>query len=340
MDISEIRKEIDKTDDKIAELFLHRLNLAAAASAYKIENGLDMNDPKREWEIVDRLSFDVEPGFDLYIQALYSDIFEMSRQIYMHLLQISNIDYGLIGKDLAYSYSKWIHHAFGNQSYGLYNITYAQLPLLFKKRSFKGLNVDYPYVNDVLPFCDRLCPNAEKTGYANTLTNKDGIVTGYNTEYKGFLFAADEAGIDFKDKQVLILGNGNTAHMASAAASERGASEIICVSRTGKVNYSNLYAYADADILINTTPIGMSPNAEFCPVELSSFKKLSGVIDLIYTPVETKLLSGARKRKIPAADGLSILIAKAAYDTELFLGTSPDKQTRSDLYDELTTFAI
>ena len=340
MDISEIRAEIDKTDDKIAELFLQRLNLTAAAANFKIENELDMHDTSREQEIINRLSAEVDPRFDIYIKALYSDIFDISRQIQMHLLQISNIDYGLIGKNVTYSYSKWIHHAFGNASYGLYNITAAQIPLLFKKRSFKGLNIDYPFITSVIPYCDNFSENAQKAGYANTLLNKDNVITGYNTEYCGFLKAATDAGISFEGKRVMVFGSGHVSNMVQAVLRDNGASEILTVSRTGTINYRTLYEHNDVDILVNTTPIGMSPNAELCPVELAPFKNLSGVIDMIYTPIETRLLAEARNRNIPTADGLSIFIAKSAFDTELFLGAAPDKNTQLDLYDELLTFAV
>ena len=92
-----------------------------------------------------------------------------------------------------------------------------------EKRDFSGLNITIPYKKDVIPLCDHISELAEKIGAVNTLYWKEGKLTGHNTDYEGFLYAAQRAGISFENKTVLILGSGGTSLMARYAAGDKGA---------------------------------------------------------------------------------------------------------------------
>lgn len=237
------------------------------------------------------------------------------------------IEYGLLGAKLGHSYSKPIHNLLAGYSYELYAVTPEELKVLMESRQFRGLNVTIPYKKDVLPYLDEISPEVHEVGSANTLVmGADGKLRGYNTDLQGFLSMADRAGITLTGKKVVILGSGGTSLTAQAASRRRQAREIIVVSRSGEINYDTLYAeHTDAEVIINTTPVGMYPKNGESPIDLSAFSKCEGVLDVIYNPFHTALLQQAEERGIPSANGLWMLVAQAKYAAEYFTGESiPD----------------
>lgn len=227
--------------------------------------------------------------------------------------------YGLCGKTLAHSYSKGLHHFLGNPDYELLNFTKEEFYDFFRRRPFRGVNVTIPYKKDALALCDVVSPEARAIGSVNTVVNRDGVLYGYNTDYFGFSYLLDCIGIDPCGKKALVLGTGGTSLTAHAVLKARRAREILTVSRTGTLNYENITTHADADLIINTTPVGMYPNNGECPaIELSRFPALSGVVDVIYNPLRTRLVYEASGRGIPAVGGLAMLAAQAVAAHELF----------------------
>ena len=239
------------------------------------------------------------------------------------------IEYGLLGAKLGHSYSKPIHNLLADYSYELYAITPEELKTLMESRSFKGLNVTIPYKKDVLPYLDEISDEVREVGSANTLVmGADGKLRGYNTDLAGFLSMADRAGVALTGKKVVILGSGGTSLTAQAAARRRKAREIVVVSRTGEVDYDRLYReHTDAEVIVNTTPVGMYPGNGESPVDLSKFDRCEGVLDVIYNPFHTALLQQAEEREIPCENGLWMLVAQAKYAAEYFAGEAiPDEQ--------------
>ena len=229
--------------------------------------------------------------------------------------------YGLIGKTLAHSYSKEIHEALGKDPYELLPMPEEAVEPFLVAREFDGINVTIPYKKTVIPFLDEISEPARKIGSVNTVVHRsDGTLFGDNTDYEGFLYIADRAGIDFFQKTVVILGTGGTSQTAQAAVNDRGAKEVIVVSRGGTVNYDTPEAFFHAEILINTTPVGMYPNCGVSPVDLSQFDRLQAVIDVIYNPSRTALLLDAEQRGITAAGGLPMLVMQAAIARNRFCG--------------------
>lgn len=227
--------------------------------------------------------------------------------------------YGLCGKTLAHSYSKGLHNFLGNPDYELLSFTKEEFYDFFRLRPFRGVNVTIPYKKDALALCDVVAPEAKAIGSVNTVVNRDGVLYGYNTDYFGFSYLLDRIGIEPCGKKVIILGTGGTSLTAHAVLKDRGAREILTVSRTGTLNYENITAHADAELLINTTPVGMYPNnADRPAIELSDFPALSGVVDVIYNPLRTRLVYEASVRGIPAIGGLGMLSAQAVAAHELF----------------------
>lgn len=242
------------------------------------------------------------------------------------------IEYGLCGRTLKHSYSQIIHEGLGNDKYKLYSLERDEFYELFETKNFKALNVTIPYKQDALMLCDVVSDEAKSIGSVNTVVNKDGVLYGYNTDYFGFVYMLEKAGISLKNKKVLILGSGGTSLTAQAVCKGEGAREYIVVSRRGKVNYSNITDHADADVIINTTPVGMFPDNGRTPVELDAFGNLSGVVDVIYNPIRTALTAKAHQMGVPNTTGLPMLVAQAVKAHEYFFDTSLDEKVIAEQY--------
>ena len=234
------------------------------------------------------------------------------------------MEYGLLGERLGHSFSPQIHRDLAGYDYQLLPTPPEAVEDLFARRAFQGLNVTIPYKRTVMPLCDEIDPRAAAIGAVNTVVNRNGRLTGYNTDIDGFLYMARRAGVDMAGKKVVILGSGGTSRTARAAAGELGAREIITVSRHGEDNYQNLSRHADAQVLVNTTPVGMYPNWGQSPVSLESFPALEGVLDVVYNPLRTALLLQAEERGLPRSCGLPMLVAQAKRAAELFTGQNID----------------
>ena len=228
--------------------------------------------------------------------------------------------YGLLGEHLSHSYSPFIHGLLGSAPYELVSIGPDRLGEFITKGDFKGLNVTIPYKKAVIPYLDHIEPEAEAIGAVNTIVRRSDGLWGYNTDCYGFLYAAEHAGISFKGKKVLVLGSGGASAAVQKAAAGAGAAQVLVVSRTGNLNYGNVYDVPGVEIIVNATPVGMYPDNGAELIDISRFPYCCGVIDLIYNPLMTPLLLDARELGIPFSNGLSILVAQAKYASDLFQG--------------------
>jgi shikimate dehydrogenase len=252
--------------------------------------------------------------------------------------------YGLIGEKLEHSYSKIIHEKLGHYSYELIPLQRDELEPFLKEGNWQGLNVTIPYKQSVIPFCEKLSDRAKQIGSVNTLVRRpDGSIYGDNTDYDGFCAMADQAGLDFRDRKVLILGSGGTSLTARAAVRDRGGRPAV-ISRSGSSHYGNLHLHRDAELIVNTTPVGMYPDTEEQPLDLVDFPRCRGVLDVIYNPFSTRLILQAKALGIPCSGGLTMLVAQAKRAAELFTGRSlPDGLIggiREDLMNDLTNLVL
>lgn len=232
------------------------------------------------------------------------------------------MEYGLIGMPLGHSFSKPIHERLGGYSYELCPVTESEAAALLEARPFKGINVTIPYKQFVLPFCDALDPAAKAIGAVNTIVNRNGRLLGYNTDYLGFRYLAQSLGLSFLGKAVLILGDGATRKTVAAVAQGEGAAHIRTASRhpgPEALSYKEARKEAGVQILVNATPVGMYPHCDGLPLDPAAFPNLEAVLDVVYNPLETRLVQKARALGIPAAGGLSMLVAQAKYAAECFL---------------------
>lgn len=229
--------------------------------------------------------------------------------------------YGLLGRKLGHSLSPEIHSLLCDYEYKLYPTEPEKLDEFFSSPKLKGFNVTIPYKVEAYNRCTELSETAKKAQSVNTVIRKpDGSLYGDNTDYFGFLYMAKKIGCDFKGKKVLILGSGGASLTARLVTADEGAKEIIVVSRSGENNYENISLHYDADIIINTTPVGMYPNNGERLIDLSKFTKCKKVLDMIYNPARTVLLLDAEKLGIDCSNGLPMLVAQAVKAAEVFTG--------------------
>lgn len=231
---------------------------------------------------------------------------------------------GLIGRRLGHSYSPQIHRALADYDYKLWELEPEELETFFRRQDFTGVNVTIPYKQAVIPLLDELSETARAIGAVNTVVRRGGTLCGDNTDFAGMAALIHRIVLSLEGKKVLILGTGGTSKTAVAVARSLGAAEVYRLSRSGRegaLTYEDAARlHADADVLINTTPGGMYPAVEGCPVALDAFPNLSGVVDAVYNPLRTNLVLQARSRGIPAEGGLYMLAAQAAYASTLFRG--------------------
>ncbi|MGI5971878.1 MAG: shikimate kinase [Oscillospiraceae bacterium] len=233
------------------------------------------------------------------------------------------MEYGLIGEKLSHSFSPCIHSLLGEYAYELIPLKPGEVESFVRGHSYRGLNVTIPYKKTVVSMCDRLSPEAEETGSVNTLAfDSGGRLIGHNTDIAGFIWMADRKGVSMSGRKVVILGSGGTSHTAAAAAKRMGAREIAVISRSGPDNYGNLEKHADAEVLVNTTPVGMYPDNGKAILDLRLFPKLLGVLDVIYNPLRTKLIIQAEELGIACSSGLPMLVGQAAGSFGIWSGDS------------------
>ncbi len=234
--------------------------------------------------------------------------------------------YGLVGRTLGHSYSPQIHCEFGAPDYRLFQLEPNEVASFLRRGDIGGLNVTIPYKRDVMLLCDCVSPEAREIGCVNTVVRcDDGILCGYNTDTYGLEYMIKRAGISFAGGKAIILGSGGSSLTAQYVAKKLGVFSVVVVSRNGENNYDNLDRHTDADIIVNTTPVGMYPETGKSPVDLELFPKCRGVIDLIFNPRRTALLMQAEFLKIPYSGGLPMLVAQAKEAEQLFFGGKIDE---------------
>lgn len=246
------------------------------------------------------------------------------------------MEYGCIGEHLKHSFSKEIHASFADYNYDICEIPREKLVDFINERNFCGINVTIPYKELVIPYLDEIDGAAREIGAVNTIVNRGDRLCGYNTDFYGMKDLILHEGIELAGKNVAILGTGGTAKTARQVAKVLDAKEIYMVSRSagaGVISYEQLYCQRyDVQIIINTTPVGMYPNLDAYPVDLSNFPNLCGVIDAVYNPLRTKLILAARKLGIKSSGGLYMLVAQAARACEIFLDIEIEKEKVESVY--------
>ena len=249
------------------------------------------------------------------------------------------MEYGLIGEKLSHSFSKPIHEKLANYTYEITPLTHTEFHEFMDKKEFKAINVTIPYKCDVIPYLHEMDERAKSIGAVNTIVNRCGKLYGYNTDFFGFLYMIQHNHVDIEGKKVLVLGNGGAAKAVFAVLDYLKAREVYVVKYKSEANVLTYEEaaklHADADVIVNTSPIGMYPNVNDSPIDLSPYHNLSAVLDLIYNPLTTCFMNQARKRSIKAVNGLEMLVAQAKYAVEYFLDKNIDDSVIDPIYNDI-----
>jgi shikimate dehydrogenase len=244
--------------------------------------------------------------------------------------------FGILGRPVTHSLSPAMHNA----AYGHLgiNAVYAAFPVADLARAVAGLrglgiggvSVTIPFKEEIIPFLDDLDPQAARIGAVNTVVNRDGHLTGSNTDWLGAV-AALEAKIDLQGRRVLILGAGGASRAIAFGIFQQGGRVALTDIDTGRAaamvrdlggEAIPMDAMADcpATVLVNATPVGMVPDIDGIPIDPDLLGRFEVVMDIVYQPLTTRLLKEAAARGAATIDGLQMLIHQGAAQFELFTG--------------------
>jgi shikimate dehydrogenase len=261
------------------------------------------------------------------------------------------IHLGLIGYPLGHSLSPKIHgaalKACGLEGdYSLFSISpedkSALGELLSRVRSGEvtGLNVTIPHKQNVIEFMDELTPTARSIGAVNTIYMLEDKLIGDNTDAAGFLKDLNNFLKGVRAKSVLVLGAGGSARAVVHALSNDGWNITLCARRMERAqdlaglagNQSMLIAndlskieLSNVSLIVNTTPVGMTPNIDQSPWPAGLTFPNAAVYDLVYNPRETQLVKDACTQGLKAKTGLGMLVEQAALAFELWTGCNPPR---------------
>jgi len=266
---------------------------------------------------------------------------------------------GIIGFPLGHSVSPAMHNA----AYKELGLDYEYIPFEVEPEDLAqalpglralhiaGFNVTIPHKETIIPLLDDVTKLARTIGAVNTVVNQDGELIGYNTDGPGFIESLKEdANFEPEGKKAVILGAGGASRAVATMLAEAGALSLL-ISDIIEEKAKELAEYTDgltktkcswtkadspllrteiqqADLLVNTTPLGMHPDVNKSPLpEKLKLPKTLLVYDLVYNPAETKLLKTARAAGCKAVSGLGMLIRQGALAFTVFTGEEAPVET-------------
>ena len=239
---------------------------------------------------------------------------------------------GLLGRTLGHSYSPAIHKLLADYSYELHQREPEDVEGFVKLGPWDGCNVTIPYKKEVVKYCTELSELAQELGSVNTLLRRrDGTIYGDNTDAAGFEAMARRLNVDYMGKKALVFGSGGASVTVQAVLRRLGC-RVVVVSRSGQVTYDDLPRHTDAQVLVNTTPVGMYPKTGQSVVDLDLFPHLDAVLDVVYNPARTKLILDAQQRGIACLSGLYMLVAQAARACEIWTGTTVSQEKLDEIH--------
>lgn len=243
--------------------------------------------------------------------------------------------YFVTGRSLPHTMSPDIYIRLG-LNYGVKEFaTEEEFIAWVQKGDYDGFNVTIPYKQTIIPCLDVISPEAEEIGAVNTVVKKDGKLYGYNTDCYGLARSLIERGIELKDKNVAILGTGGTSKCAYYVCKKAGAKSINVCSRKGGYSYADLYADNTADVIINTTPVGMFPNINDQVVELKKLSNVKAVYDVVYNPLTTSLIGEAKSLGLKCGNGINMLIWQGIKAYELYTDSIVEDKVAQNILNEI-----
>lgn len=219
-----------------------------------------------------------------------------------------------------------------------------------------GANVTIPHKVNVIPYLDELDKNAAIIGAVNTIKNENGKLIGYNTDGKGFIKSIRDAGHEIAGKRVMLLGAGGACRSIAVEFAAEGAASIEIRNHTQakgeaivksisehfpqvQSRYGTFEITQDelegVDILVNTTPVGMSKDKESCPIDENIVPPHHLIVaDIVYNPHETKLLKWAKQHELDVIYGIAMLINQGVEGFGIWTGHEVNA------YEEIKTLLV
>jgi len=256
--------------------------------------------------------------------------------------------YALLGEKLGHSLSPQLHAAIYKQL-GVTDASYRAVEVPadgledffagFAAGAFDGINITIPYKAAAIPFLQEVDAKARALNAVNCVRRNLGKLIGYNTDCLGFAYSLRRNRIELEGAHCAILGAGGSAQAVAAVLAEGRAATVKIYNRSiDKANRLSLLIESlnprvktelvtpdelsgiDLDLLVNTTSLGMSPLVENTPLPNADLSKVKAVVDLIYNPGKTRLLSDAESQGARVVNGLEMLVAQAVYSVEIWRG--------------------
>lgn len=238
--------------------------------------------------------------------------------------------FGLIGEKLGHSISPKIHELileyYGIEGkYDLYELQREELQDFVKDTSLRGFNITIPYKIDIMEYLTYISSEAKAIGAVNTVFIEKGEIRGYNTDYNGIDMTFKKFNVSIENSSAVVLGSGGASAAVIQYLEDKGCKDITVVVRNkNKINnkkcnkhniiqYEELNSIKSKEILVNCTPVGMHPQVDHCPVDKEVVKGFKFIFDLIYNPLESKLLSYAKEYNIKHSNGLLMLVSQAVW---------------------------
>jgi len=341
--LDEQRRIIDRLDGEILRLFNERLEVAARIGAIKSRLGIGIRDTRREAQVFQRL-MSLNRGSLLsnrYVVKVFAALMAAARDVQGSAAHPADgfgtpAIFAVFGNPVVHSLSPVMHNAaFAATGY---NGIYAAIrvkdirPAVAGMRALglKGASITIPHKESVLACLDDIDPTARRIRAVNTIVNDDGSLKGFNTDCDGVMQALAEK-ISIEGRRVGILGAGGAARAVAFAVIGRGAAATIFnrSREKGEALAADLgadfkplseFAAERCDILVNTTPVGMSPQGQDTPLLGEKLKPGLVVMDIVYNPLKTRLLREAEAAGCETIDGLSMFVHQGARQFELWTG--------------------
>jgi shikimate dehydrogenase len=205
---------------------------------------------------------------------------------------------------------------------------------------FRGVSVTIPHKISIMPHLDEIDESAGKIGAVNTIVNRGGVLTGYNTDGVGAVSALMEK-TDVGKKRVLVVGAGGASRAVGFCLKDNGAHVVLCNRTEEKARQLAIEMNAsfismddvdqhEWDILVNTTSVGMSPHADYSPLPQSILRPGQVVMDIVYNPLKTLLLKNAENAGCLTIDGAAMFLYQGVRQFELWTGKNAPVSVMED----------
>jgi len=337
-DLTAFRRRIDDIDDRMLELINQRLEAARAIGRIKKDSGTEVVDSRRESEIYQRLL--TRNAGSLKTAALYrifKSLIAAGRGVQAKRAGAEMPPmYAVFGDPVSHSLSPVMHNsAFAQTGIdGLYlairvrDIAAAVSGV--RGLEMRGVSITIPHKVSVMEFLDRIDEPARKIGAVNTIVNREGTLHGYNSDSAGAIAALTQKSA-ISGKAVAVIGAGGGARAVGFGIRQEGgrltilnrtrekgealANDLDCAFRPLSELRSLPY-----DIVINATSVGMTPHTDISPVNSELLEREMVVMDMVYNPLQTRLLADAAKAGCTIVDGVAMFVHQGAVQFELWTG--------------------